>query len=286
MDTRRRDDATARTFCSSRVWVAALGVLAVGQTRCASGRCYSNADCTPPKVCFSEQGRCQYECSEDQDCERPLVCVEHRCASRRTAARKGAAAAAIDCPDDMVRIENSFCMDRYEASRPDATGTDAGTDDSSATSQPGVLPWKVGDDNAQARAACRAAGKDLCTEEQWALACHGPDGTDYGYGDRYEPETCNGIDLFGPGRHQLLPCGILSDCRSGYGVYDLNGNLWEHVLGGSGATVRGGAYDCSDSQQLHRCDYVPLIWTPLSLGFRCCLVPEASADLLLPKIVA
>ena len=128
----------------------------------------------------------------------------------------------------------------------------------------------IGDDNAKAREACLSAGKDLCTELEWQLACRGTRSSSYGYGNIYEEKTCNGIDLFGRGDHKLVPTGSLPRCRSDYGAYDLNGNVWEHVLGGTGATVRGGAYDCGDSQKLHRCDYVPISWTPLSLGFRCC----------------
>ena len=181
----------------------------------------------------------------------------------------------LECPEDMVAVGNAFCIDRYEASRPDATDSSSGKDESRALSRAGVLPWRLGDDNAGARAACVAAGKDLCTEMQWSLACEGSRKTVYGYGNEYEPETCNGIDLFGAGSHKLLPTGALEDCHSDHGVFDINGNLWEHVLGGSGATVRGGAYDCSDSRRLHRCDYIPISWTPLSLGFRCCLSPKA-----------
>jgi hypothetical protein len=38
------------------------------------------------------------------------------------------------CPDDMVNVESLFCIDIYEASRPDATATSAGTDSSRAES--------------------------------------------------------------------------------------------------------------------------------------------------------
>jgi len=184
----------------------------------------------------------------------------------------------LECPAEMVAVRNAFCIDRFEASRPDATDILAGKDESRAVSRQGVLPWEVGDDNAAARAACLAAGKDLCSEMQWSLGCEGSAKTVYGYGNDYEPQTCNGVDLFGVGSHKLLPTGTLVDCHSDYGVFDINGNLWEHVLGGTGATVRGGAYDCSDSRRLHRCDYLPISWTPLSLGFRCCLSPKAKGD--------
>ena len=88
-------------------------------------------------------------------------------------------------------------------------------------------------------------------------ACQGPAKTAYGYGDTYEPATCNGIDLFGLSGFHVLPTDSLPECRNGWGAFDMNGNLWEHTLEGSERTVRGGAYNCKDSQTLHRCDYVP-----------------------------
>jgi hypothetical protein len=173
----------------------------------------------------------------------------------------------------MVDIGGSFCMDRFEASRPDATAGSSGVDQSRAVSRAGVLPWVLfegANENGMARTACLAAGKDLCAAEQWWIACTGPDRTTYGYGDTYDPSACNGIDTFGRSDFHLLPTGTLESCRSAWGVYDLNGNVWEHVLDGGLPLVRGGAYNCSDSAALHQCDYVPTSWTPSARGFRCC----------------
>jgi formylglycine-generating enzyme required for sulfatase activity len=131
--------------------------------------------------------------------------------------------------------------------------------------------------NAEAGQACAAAGKRLCDEAEWFIACQGTAGTVYGYGDTYEPATCNGLETFGAGLFHLLPTGILAACRSDYGAYDLNGNVWEHVAGGSRYTVRGGAYNCGNSELYHRCDYIPTNWTPSAQGFRCCaaILPAA-----------
>jgi formylglycine-generating enzyme required for sulfatase activity len=196
----------------------------------------------------------------------------------------GAEAGPLVCPEDMVSVAGAFCVDRYEASRVDATEAHAGTDSSWAVSRQGVIPWMVSD-NAAAQSACAAAGKSLCTSQQWRLACQGAAGTVYGYGDSYEPTTCNGIDLFGMQGLHILPTGSLPGCQSDWGVQDINGNLWEHVLGGGDSTVRGGAYNCIDSKTLHRCDYVPGDWTPSARGFRCCSMgsaPDAGADALEP----
>ncbi len=172
-----------------------------------------------------------------------------------------------DCPAGMVLVQSAFCIDRYEASRPDATAQSLGQDTSHATSRPGVMPWR-GVSLQQAADACAAAGKRLCTPAEWEQACRGPDQTTYCYGDTYEEQTCNGIDAFWPNFH-ITPTGEFPECTNEYGVLDINGNIWERVQGGAG---RGGAYNCSDSEALHRCDYVAS-WgsDPIAnFGFRCC----------------
>ncbi len=272
--------------------------------------CYNNADCPEGKVCDIEQGKshgtCQSTCFEDGDCSVGYLCdpaanlcrqadchtdsdckEDFKCESGRCKAVK-----PLKCPAGMVPIERRFCIDIYEASRPDATARERGSDSSAATSKPEVLPWMVAD-NAEASKACQAAGKSLCTEDQWFKACSGPSGTVYAYGNKYEPLTCNGIDTYcncdkGSDCQNRDPCpfpfcyyecggiymlettGSFPNCKNGYGVFDMNGNLWEHVLGGDETRIRGGAFNCGDSQKLHRCDYIPSTWEPAARGFRCC----------------
>jgi len=194
----------------------------------------------------------------------------------------------VNCPADMVAVDDTFCIDRYEASRPDATAVSAGTDESRAVSVAGVLPWQV-ESNAAAEAACRAADKVLCTAKTWERVCKGKEGRVYPYGDAYEPTVCNGIDTFGEGGHHLMPTGSFQDCTNEWGAFDMSGNLWEHTAHGDDSTVRGGAYNCIDSETLHRCDYIPG-WVPSARGFRCCVyetepipedggAPDATADM-------
>ncbi len=200
----------------------------------------------------------------------------------------GADSGLISCPSDMVSVADSFCIDTYEASRPDASASSAGSDESAALSQAGVLPWQVAD-NATAEAACVAAGKRLCSEDEWYQACSGSAGTVYSYGDAYEAATCNGLDTHCSckdgsvyedcyfdcgGSIYLEVTGSFPACTNEYGALDLNGNLWEHVAGGSDYTVRGGAYNCGDSPTYHQCSYIPTSWTPSARGFRCCLDGE------------
>ena len=250
---------------------AAILATALAACGCIDQYCYANRDCELPQLCDRRSespsfGRCRLECATNGDCEGAgFEYVDNRCMPT--------GAEPIVCPKDMVPVNTAFCIDVHEASRPDATATSAGGTHGPARSRSEVIPWMVAD-NATAAAACAASGKRLCTPVEWETACRGPKRTVYGYGDSYQPTKCNGIDTFGRNDFHLLPTGSLSDCTNGYGVFDMNGNLWEHVAGGSDVTVRGGAYNCSDSQLLHRCDYVPGNWTPSARGFRCCKDPR------------
>ncbi len=192
------------------------------------------------------------------------------------------------CPEGMVSINGLFCMDAYEASRPDATATTSGADTSMAVSQPIVMPWVTGSGVAGwqiARDACAAAGKRLCTLSEWLLACQGPAETTYCYGSDYDPVICNGIDahcetpyagcghddyLSGIYHFILEPTGSFESCVDTFGVYDINGNLWEWVDNG-GASQHGGAYNCSDSAFLHQCTFTSTGATRPAAGFRCCM---------------
>lgn len=203
------------------------------------------------------------------------------------------------CPLDMVAINNSYCIDRYEASRSDATSTSAGTSASMATSRAGVMPWfPVTYEIAQA--ACVAVGKRTCRTAEIQGVCDGGIGRAYVYGNAYNPTTCNGIDtycdcssencveldecpyqgcyLWSPegvyrqgcrGWFGAKPTGSFANCVDSHGVYDINGNVWELVDVGNGESwYKGGAYNCSDSRTLHRCD--GMYQNISAKGFRCC----------------
>jgi len=243
------------------VWPAALLLLLGTPGGCVTQRCYDSRDCPSSQIC--SVGACIVpECDLDHPCGAGFACVDNHCMPTTS----------IQCPEDMVNISDAYCIDRYEASRPDATETSYGKDGSRAMSVAGVLPWPIAD-NQTAELACAASGKRLCTAEEWQNACRGPDSTIYAYGDVYDPSICNGIDTFGRSSFHPTPTGAFPDCTNEWGVYDLNGNFWEHTAAGSDMTVRGGAFNCNDSATLHRCDYIPGNWTPSALGFRCCMIP-------------
>ena len=246
---------------SVRLLILSAIALALLSSCSPSQFCYRDDDCDSEMICKAD-GECGFACVFDEDCEDGFECLMHAC----HAVSRG----ELSCPEGMVAIDNAYCMDVYEASKPDATATAEGVDESMATSRFGVMPWKIGNHNDKAQAACVAAGKRLCTANEWEFACRGANDTTYGYGDTYQPKTCNGIDTFGLSSFHLMTTGAFENCHNGWGVYDLSGNLWEHTADGSALTVRGGAYNCADSQNNHRCAYVPNTWTPLALGFRCC----------------
>ncbi|MBN1655341.1 MAG: SUMF1/EgtB/PvdO family nonheme iron enzyme [Deltaproteobacteria bacterium] len=249
-------------------------ILVILTQSCVHQRCYENRDCPYPKECTL--GRCEYKCTDDSACGIGFKCVNYECEPAPNE-NEEQEKKPLNCPEEMVPVAEVFCIDRFEASRPDATETSTGSDSSRALSARGVLPWQA-PSNEVAEAACAASNKRLCTAQEWELACTGPDKTIYGYGNSYDPLICNGIETFGRDGYHLLPTGSLADCTNEWGVFDINGNLWERTAGGSDKTVRGGAYNCIDSETLHRCDYVPGDWDPSALGFRCCLTPKSASD--------
>lgn len=217
-------------------------------------------------------------------------------------------AAGGPCPACMVLIQDRFCIDRFEASRADATSTSQGVDEGVPSCRAGVLPWhSTGLTPERAAQACQAAGKRLCTLQEWPAACAGPAATAYSYGATYDPLVCNGIDTYcrcgedsvcaavepcpyphcynrappsgtpagGCGAdRRAMPTGSFAGCTNPWGIFDMNGNVWEAVAATDGLKhYRGGAYNCVDTESLHRCDY-DATWGPTALGFRCCSDPR------------
>lgn len=139
----------------------------------------------------------------------------------------------------------------------------------------------------EAKAACEAAGRRMCTEAEWLSACQGAvavdddnngvyaddliEGNTYPYGELHERGRC----WDGQRSEESRPAytGELPGCLSPVGAYDLTGNLEEWV----GATpetaaLMGGAFDTSDDHA--RCarrnaSFGAGFASPRT-GFRCC----------------
>ena len=166
---------------------------------------------------------------------------------------------------------DSYCIDAYEF-----------------PNQKGTLPksqvtWT------EAKALCEAQGKRLCTSQEWERACRGEDHTRYVYGNERKSEACNTPIKGGApgGVTPLAPAGSHSECVSPEGVYDLNGNVSEWVVGqwdgpapsdatsseGTWQVLRGGTMwsktgygqDCT-SRHAHDGDS----YRNIDDGFRCC----------------
>ena len=241
--------------------------------------CFGDEDCPGSRVCDLASGQCSVECLTDEDCGFGFSCEGFACVFEDDGGE-------LICPEGMTSISGVFCADLYEASRPDATASSCGSDSSVATSRAGVLPWYSSNswemDRTIAASACQAAGKRLCTAQEWQVVCGGVDDLNYCYGDLYDPTICNGIDTYcecGPYPHcyddcgssfHAMPTGAFPGCTNAFGIYDINGNVWEIVASDDGLDhYRGGAYNCKDSEALHACSY-DATWDPSAKGFRCC----------------
>src|SRR6266851_2106874 len=122
-----------------------------------------------------------------------------------------------------------FCIDRFEY--PNLEGV-----------RPAVMVNWV-----EAKAACEAENKRLCTGSEWTLACEGAERVPYPYGYTRDSTACNidrphpdvdGSALLEPRAvasevarlDQRVPSGQMPRCKSSYGVQDMTGNVDEWVV--------------------------------------------------------
>jgi formylglycine-generating enzyme len=209
------------------------------------------------------------------------------------------------CPENMALVAGQFCMDRYEASTVLLDEQDRVVGPHSpyevvndkrvrAESKPGVHPQGY-ISQTQAAAACRLAGKRLCTDKEWETACRGAERWDYPYGPTHEPNRCNDSERPGLWKNGALPhasfqnfdqlndplmnqlyglakSGSFSGCKTRDGIFDLIGNLYEWTADPSG-TFRGGYYR-NKREAGPSCTYATDTHAPTyhdySTGFRCC----------------
>ena len=199
----------------------------------------------------------------------------------------GDTAAASPCPVGMA-LAGAACIDVVETvltgdlgDRNQGFDWPDGSTTAVAEPRPGELPtlhvsWY------QADAACRNAGKHLCTVEEWVTACSTA-GTLYPWGDTDDATTrCALVEEDGTQAHDALqPAGSLPGCVSPEGVFDMIGNAWEWAdpggeVNGRPATAKlGGAYYAG--RGAGRCDVGPtqehLPDFEGTIAVRCCVAP-------------
>lgn len=166
------------------------------------------------------------------------------------------------CAPEMANL-GTYCIDRYEAHLVTVTPSGREAPHPHTERPPSGAPYRAGSalgvfpqgyiNRVEAAAACRAAGKRLCSLREWHDACTGRRRHVYPYGPEKRAGTCNTGKLhllsilFGrdPGIWSydlhfnspklnaepgyLARSGEYSGCMTELGVYDLVGNLHEWV---------------------------------------------------------
>ncbi len=168
-----------------------------------------------------------------------------------------------------------FCMDQYEA--PNIQGEKP-------------LVMRSFED---ATHWCGERGKRVCTEQEWELACEGPERRPLAYGWRVDVTLCNSDKSWRPfdtrklyskdkaeQQHEIeklwqgSPSGAYASCVSSFGVYDLMGNVEEWVASRPGrryaGALKGGFWakpwtGCRGTNDAHEPGF-----TFYETGFRCC----------------
>jgi hypothetical protein len=199
---------------------------------------------------------------------------EQKClkwASTTTKGRCAEFAPSEACAAPTVR--KHFCMDKFEY-----------------PNQPGENPL-VMKNWYEAKALCGAAGKRLCNDSEWTLACEGPERLPYPYGLTRDATACN-IDKapLNPNEADLRnvqrrdaeakrlwqgeASGARDRCKSAFGVQDMTGNVDEWVVNEKGkphnSGLKGGYWSwvrgrCRPLTDGHAEDF-----RYYQIGFRCC----------------
>ena len=140
----------------------------------------------------------------------------------------------------------------------------------------------------EAEQLCTSKGKRLCTELEWERACKGPDNTTYEYGDTYRKDVCGtGVALEQASRR---PTGEHAQCKSGFGVLEMHGGVWEWTSsewgrgskGASQGVLRGG--NSLAGELVGRCaNAIARASSKKSptMGFRCCAGTKNGAEVKL-----
>lgn len=149
----------------------------------------------------------------------------------------------------------------------------------------------------EAEAACAAAGKRLCTEAEWEVACEGPEHSPWPYGWVRDGKACiNDKPYRGVSEAKLAsrsdavreaetrrafqaePSGSRPTCTSAFGVVDLVGNVEEWVRTSRPewryeSSLKGGYWSKAGSGCRGTNDSHGPQFRFYETGFRCCVDP-------------
>lgn len=176
------------------------------------------------------------------------------------------------------KTEIAVCMDQFEA-----------------PNQRGAKPL-VMQSFETAAAWCAARGKRMCTEQEWELACEGPERRPFAYGWRVDRTICNSDKAWRPVDERKLgasgevarreverlwqgaPSGAYPGCVSPFGIFDMMGNVEEWVASRRGrrwpGALMGGFWakpwtGCRGTNDAHEPKFMFY-----ETGFRCCADPR------------
>jgi hypothetical protein len=172
-------------------------------------------------------------------------------------------AADYDMASDNNCAENSYPVP--------AAGKTVCVDAYAFPNKAGEKPRNMVSQDAAAR-LCEAAGKRLCTVDEWQTACRGKSNLRYPYGNAYNQTKC-ATDL--KTAKEPSRSGFAEHCRSWYGMYDMSGNVWEWTSTPAQREglflVAGGAFNTKNASS---CTETKFSFYPQNeytfVGFRCC----------------
>jgi hypothetical protein len=223
----------------------------------------------PPDLAAADDARCPQgmQLIEGESCWD----VQHTCvdsmkdgANRCREFKKGADV----CVGAKTNLK--YCMDRYEW--PGVPGA-----------KPRVIVTYY-----EAERLCKSIGKRMCGEQEFYLACEGPEHWPFAWGHSRYPSTCNidrpyaNVDWgkwstqpYAEAKRldQALPIGT-SKCWSAYGIHDIAGNVDEWTKARQGREYAGSLNGGYWGPVANACRYVTTVHGPefafYQIGFRCC----------------
>lgn len=231
---------------------------------CLFGSCQATARSNEDELCNGLDDDCNGRIDDGADCGR--------------------------CPFNMVLlniqgIPSGICVDMYEASRPDASDSSAGTNELYAVTQMGTIPWTGIASTDAADQACRGAAINDLPPNEGGIPGHTPEkflcesrfleaacGAAYPYGEAFVAGACNDSTT----GTTLQAAGASSTCCTAEGVCDLSGNANELVVRPNQGGF-GGSAEQTDADVA--CEFTPIApGSPgappnAALGFRCCATP-------------